>query len=127
MSTSHDPYLNTVKRTLNEERIKKRQKELQDSPLENKGFFSKQIDLADYIYLPESLQNFFITSLFILIPYLFGSFIMFILRVQNIISEPANFTFDSFMLMWIIGYECLAFIVLVLIIKSSFTYTGKQN
>ncbi|HHD82369.1 MAG TPA: hypothetical protein ENK94_04170 [Campylobacterales bacterium] len=129
MPNTHDPYLDTVRRSLNEERIIQRQKKLQTKELDKnkkKSFFAKQINLADYIYLPETLQNLFLLTLFILIPYLFGAFILFILRVQDMIKEVQTFTFDSFMLTWTIGYECLAFILLMLIVKSAFTFKQKQ-
>ena len=127
MPKLHDPYLTTAKRTLNDEKIKKRLKKLQNTPVKSKGFFSKNITLSDYIYIPENLQNFFIISLFILIPYLFGSFIMFILMTRDLVKETMSFSLDSFMLSWTIGYECIAFILLIVIIKSAFTFTKKEN
>ena len=122
MINTHDPYLNTVKRSLNEERIKSRKKNIEKNEVTKKSFFSKNIIISDYIYLPESLQKTFLLSMFILIPYLFGTVIILILIGNGLFKEGITFSFDFFMLSWTIGYETIAFILLILIIKSAFTF-----
>ena len=125
MPITHDPYLNTVKRTLNEEKIKSRQKKLKNRQEAPKSFFSKNNILSDYIYLPEELQKFFLLSMFILVPYLFGTVIILILIINHLFKENILFSFDFFMLSWTVGYETIAFILLLLIMKSAFTFRKK--
>ena len=122
MINTHDPYLNTVKRSLNEERIKSRKKNIEKNEVTKKSFLSKNIVISDYIYVPESLQKTFLLSMFILIPYLFGTVIIIILIGNGLFKEGITFSFDFFMLSWTIGYETIAFILLILIIKSAFTF-----
>ena len=122
MINTHDPYLNTVKRSLNEERIKSRKKNIEKNEVTKKSFLSKNIVISDYIYVPESLQKTFLLSMFILIPYLFGTVIIVILIGNGLFKEGITFSFDFFMLSWTIGYETIAFILLIFIIKSAFTF-----
>ena len=94
MPTIHDPYLNTVKRSLNEEKIKTRKNKIKKPELKTNSFFSKNIILSDYIYLPESLQKLFLLTVFVLIPYLFGTVIILILIGNGLFKEGITFSFD---------------------------------
>lgn len=125
MPDIHDPYLNTVKRTLSEEKIRKRKKKIENNKPKPKSFFSKHIILSDYIYLPESLQNLFLISLFILIPYTFGLIIMTLVIDYKSFSEYTEFNFELFMLTWTIGYETIAIILLLIIIKNAILFKTK--
>ena len=122
MINTHDPYLNTVKRSLNEAKIKIRKNKIKKTEVIKKSFFSKSIIISDYIYLPESLQKIFLLSIFILIPYFFGTVIILILIGNGLFKEGITFSFDFFMLSWTIGYETIAFILLMFIIKSAFSF-----
>ena len=122
MTNAHDPYLTTVKRTLNEEEIKKRKQKVENRQVQKKGFLSQSISLNDYIYLPESLQKPFLISIFILLPYIFGILILFTIVGYEVFKNGKIFTFDIFMLRWTVGYESLALILLLLIFKSAFSF-----
>lgn len=122
MVQTHDPYLNTVKRSLSEQKHKIRKEKMKEAQEESKSFLSKNIKISDYIYLPENLQNFFLLSLFILIPYSFGILILLILMGYDAIQEHTTLNFDRFMLTWTVGYESIALILLLLIMKSAFTF-----
>jgi len=122
MTGTHDPYLNTAKRILTEKKDKVRKEKIKNIKEKPKSFLSKNIVISDYIYLPESLQKIFLLSLFILIPYFFGTIIILILIGNGLFKENITFSFDFFMLSWTIGYETIAFILLMLIIKSAFTF-----
>ena len=123
MPTIHDPYLSSVKRTLEEEKIKQRR----DTPQKinkKESFFSKEIIISNYIYLPESLQNSFLITIFIFVPYLLGLIIILFIN-PNIINNYISFDLKSFMFSWTIGYEFIALLILTAIMKSAFTF--KKN
>jgi len=124
MPTTHDPYLDTVRRSLNDEKIKLRKHRVKKT--DKKSFLSQNIILRDYIYLPEGLQNLFLLATFFLIPYGFGLFILFIVKF-NEFSQFIKFNFDMFMLTWTIGYETLAALLLLAIIKSAFSFKREMN
>jgi len=122
MPNVHDPYLDTVRRSLNEEKIKLR-KNKKNKKINN-SFLSQNVILSDYIYLPEELQNLFLLTLFIIIPYSFGLCILLIVTAKEF-NQFMKFNFDMFMLTWTVGYESLAFLLLFAIIKSSFSFKQK--
>jgi len=124
MPNVHDPYLDTVRRSLNEVKIKSR-KNKKNKKI-NKSFLSQNIILSDYIYLPEELQNLFLLTLFVIIPYGFGLCVLFIVTVKEF-NEFMKFNFDMFMLTWTVGYESLAFLILLTIVKSAFSFKKKAN
>lgn len=127
MLGTHDPYLVTAKRTFNEERIQSRRKKLNKKKNEPKGFFSQEIHIEDYIYLPESLQKVFIISLFILLPYMVGLITITILNgYKDGFQEYSKMLFNIFMFTWTVGYEILALMLILLIIKSAFTFKKEQ-
>lgn len=122
MSTAHDPYLNTAKRSLDEKKIKIRKKQIKYIEVNSKSFFSKKITLNEQTSLPESFQKLLVLSIFILLPYLFGLIVMTIIMGFDIFKEYTTYNFDLFMLAWTIGYETIASILLLLIIKSAIFY-----
>ena len=122
MPNVHDPYLDTVRRSLNEEKIRLRKNRVKET--DKKSFLSQNIILSDYIYLPEELQNLFLLAIFILIPYGFGVLILFIIKF-NEFSQFMQLNFDMFMLTWTVGYESLALLLLLAIVKSAFSFKRK--
>ncbi|CAA6813727.1 MAG: Unknown protein [uncultured Sulfurovum sp.] len=122
MPEQHDPYLNTIQRGLNEDKIKTRKKKVENTEPKSKSFFTKNIILSDYIHLPESLQKFFLLTTFILIPYILGVFIMSVVMGYKTLKDFTTFNFDLYMLSWTIGYETMALILLIIIIKSAIVF-----
>ena len=127
MPNIHDPYLDTVRRSLKNDKIKSRKNKIEKIHDNQKGFLSKKIILSDYIYLPEELQNLFLLAIFITIPYIFGIFILLIVIGVEKFKEFIQFNFDIFMLIWTVGYESIAFLLLLAIIKSALTFQPKQD
>jgi hypothetical protein len=128
MIGTHDPYLNTVKRSLSEKKNKIRKNKIEDfkdTKEKPSNFLSQNIVISDYIYLPENLQKFFLLTIFILIPYIIGILIMFIFVGSAKFKELTTLTFDLYILTWTVGYETIAFILLLLIIKSALSFTKK--
>jgi len=121
MTNTHDPYLNTVKRSLNEAKIKSRKNKIKETKATEKNLFSKNIIISDYIYLPENLEKFLLFNIFVFIPYIFGLLIMLIIINKEKFQEFTTFNFDTCMLTWTIGYESIALTFLMLIMKSAFT------
>ena len=129
MTTVHDPYLNTAKRELVEKKNKIRKAKIEEKKKkESKSFLSKSIILSDYIYLPESLQQPFLAIIFTTIPYLFGLVLLYLLVYLNKVeAKLITFNFNSFLLTWTIGYETIAFLLLLLIFKSALTFKPKKD
>jgi len=123
MSNVYDPYRNAVRQTLQEKEIEIRKKEfIEKKNRENaKRFLQKKVYLSDFINLPEGLANSIFFGLFIAIPYLLGIIFIFI-----ILAKASFHTYEtienSFAFSWVIGYEVLASLLLLMILKSSLTF-----
>ncbi|CAA6822821.1 MAG: Unknown protein [uncultured Sulfurovum sp.] len=127
MPNVHDPYLDTARRSLTEKQIIIRKKKSEEIQAEKKGFFSKNIIVNDYIALPEGLETIILFAAFIIIPYMVGVMAVFIIMGYEQLQKYTTFDFDLFMLSWTIGYETIAILLLIGIIKSAFTFKQKSN
>ena len=119
MSDLYDPYRNAVRQTLQDKANEKRKKNFIKKSNKNKAkkFLNKKIYLSDFINLPEGLANSIFLGLFIAIPYLLGILFIFI-----ILAKASFHTYEtienSFAFSWVIGYEFLAGLLLLMILKS---------
>jgi len=124
MKNNHDPYLTTVKRSLDEDRIKKRKEQLKthkEQDTKAKGFFSKSYELRNFINLPGGLQEIVLFGFFILIPYGIGTLSLLISQV-NMNSLQGAGGFQEFLFSWTVGYELCAMFILMTLIYQSVTY-----
>lgn len=122
MPEQHDPYLNTVKRTLDDKQNKERKRkfEKQNKTVKRQNFLEQNIDLNNY--LPESLRNILLTALFIMLPYIIGIIFLFLIIAQANVEIYNKIDANSFLLAWTIGYELIAFCLLLIIIKSAISF-----
>ena len=120
MPDLYDPYRNAVRQTLQDKAHEKRKKNFIKKANKDKAkkFLQKKIYLSDFINLPEGLANSIFLGLFIAIPYLLGILFIFI-----ILAKASFHTYEtienSFAFSWVIGYEFLAGLLLLMILKSS--------
>jgi len=121
---THDPYLNTAKRSLqNKESRKRKQKYVQKINHNNpESFLGQRIMLHNYFNLPEGLQNIVGLILFMFLPYTMGIIFIFFIIAQANIETYKKIDMSSFLLSWTIGYEVMAFLLLSLIIKSALIF-----
>ena len=123
MSNVYDPYRNAVRQTLQDKAIEIRKKKFMEKNNREKAkkFLQKKVYLSDFINLPEGLANSIFLGLFIAIPYLLGIIFIFI-----ILAKASFHTYEtienSFAFSWVIGYEVLASLLLLMILKSSLTF-----
>lgn len=123
MPSIHDPYLNTVKRTLEEERIKKRQQlSIENRSKKSKNNFIQRGFLSQDIYLPKHMDMILLSNLFIFIPYLVGLLIILFFSNQEIVNKYIGLDLYSFVLLWTVGYELIALSALTYIVKSAICF-----
>ena len=120
--TLHDPYLATVKRSFDEQRILERKKRLQSKQKKEvqESYFSKKIHLNQLLDLPEGLQYGILFIFFLLIPYSVGLLFTLITRLDIVSLNSQGF--NEFLFLWTIGYEFSATIFLIFLFQQSFTY-----
>ncbi len=122
MNQTHDPYLATVKRSLEEQRIQKRRKRLlaKEKSVQKESYFSKKIHLDQILDLPDGLQKILFFILFLLIPYSMGLLFTFITRLDMKCLESQKV--NEFLFFWTIGYEFSATMLLIFLIQDAFRY-----
>lgn len=124
MNTQHDPYLTTVRRSLDEQRMRERKKRmtLKKEKIKKESYFSKKINLDQILDLPEGLQQIVFFIFFLLIPYSFGLLFVFVTRLDMVSLQSQKI--NECLFFWTIGYEFLATILLIVLIQQSLTYRG---
>ena len=124
MNTQHDTYLTTVKRSLDEQRMRERKKQmtLKKEKIKKESYFSKKINLDQILDLPEGLQQIVFFIFFLLIPYSFGLLFVFVTRLDMVSIKKKKI--NECLFFWTIGYEFLATILLIVLIQQSLTYRG---
>ncbi len=79
------------------------------------SFAQKEIDVKAYIIAPEGYEAFMFTIYFLTIPYLVGLTFLYLFVAQASFSHFLNFKISSFFVIWMIGYEVTAVILLTAI------------
>lgn len=82
------------------------------------SFAQKEVDIKAYIFAPEGYETFMFIVYFITIPYLAGLSFLYLFIAKGDFSNFLNFKISSFFVIWAIGYEVVAAILLTLIINS---------
>jgi hypothetical protein len=115
----HDPYLNTVKRSLED----KKYKELQvKKRTQVDNFLKKKFEITDYIQLPEGLANMLFFIAFLVVPYIVGISFIFIVIARASLDTFWEININEYSVYWAIGYEVIASFLLFIIIKSAITF-----
>ena len=122
---THDPYLNTAQRSLQDRYYKEqkfRQQEKNSRVKPPKSFLSQNINISNYLNLSENSTNTIIFSAFLLVPYVTGLIFIFLIIAKANIKIFHEINIDEYFVCWSIGYEILASIMIILIIKSAITF-----
>jgi len=86
------------------------------------SFGSQNIDINDYIVSPAGLEGLVLSLYFILIPYITGALFLFVFIAQVRFEKFLQLDLASLFVVWAIGYEALALIILVAIFISYLKY-----
>ena len=131
---THDPYLNTIKREISDKYYKNRKQRIENEHQKGKSFLSQKVHIHNFINLNEGTLNIVIFIAFVVIPYITGiAFIFLLIANANYKTfENINLNPSDYLIYWTIGYELLAMLLILLIIKSAIsfkrtTYFHKNN
>ena len=102
LSMKNDTYMRAASIMLKEQSKKR------SVPVSNKEFLSESIDIRDMRFFPSANLGILLGTIFI--PYTVGFTFMFLLITLGGIGNPLYlFERHSFLMMWAIGYELIAF------------------
>lgn len=95
----------------------------------NKKFSQQEVTFEETpLYFPSGLEKIFLFIYFITLPYLAGVAFLFFYVGNGDIALFSSLNNDaSYMLTWIIGYEMLAVLTLLWILKSAIVYTMNSS
>ena len=109
---------------LNAERNKKA---TQSRKTKAKSFASKKVDFKDYIYVPEEWEGVAYTLYILLIPYIVGSIFLFLTIARGDAENYQMLDTSAFPIVWAIGYEIVAIVMLVWITIMFLQYDGEEE
>ncbi len=84
----------------------------------NRSFGSQNVDVNDYILSPAGWEGLMLSIYFLLIPYTLGALFLFLFIARAIFEKFLLLDLASLFIVWAIGYEVLAFLLLTMIFFS---------
>jgi hypothetical protein len=85
---------------------------------QQQSFAQQEIDVKAYIVAPEGYEAFMFIVYFLTIPYLTGLGFLYLFIAHASFSNFLNFKISSFFVIWAIGYEVVAAVLLTVIAYS---------
>jgi len=94
-----------------------------------KKFSQQDVDLAQTpLFFPEGFEKIFLFIYFITLPYIAGLFFLFFYVAEGSIDLFVSLNDDSsFLLTWTIGYEIIAAIIILSIVKMAIGFANKSR
>jgi hypothetical protein len=94
-----------------------------------KTFGQKDVDLTDTpLFFPQGFEKIFLAIYFAVLPYLAGLLFLFFYVANGKIELFLSLNDDSsFILTWAIGYEIIATLAILYIIKSAISFSLKNH
>ena len=86
------------------------------------SFGSQKVELSDYLLSPKGYESVVYTFYFISIPYVLGALFLFVVIARLSFSNFMLLNFNSFFIVWAIGYEIIASILLIVIFMAFLKY-----
>jgi len=109
---------------LNAERNKKA---AQTRKTKARSFASKKVDFKDYIFVPEGWEGITYSLYILLVPYIVGSLFLFLTIARGNIDSFKMLDTSAFLIIWAIGYEIVAIIMLIWITILFLQYDGEED
>lgn len=92
---------------------------------QNQGFFSQQMSLSNIIFAPEGYEEIVLALYFVTLPYLAGLLFLFLFIAEAKYEHFLSFNVTSFMVIWAIGYEVCAILIMAIIFLAWIRYLTK--
>lgn len=92
----------------------------------NESFGSQKIDINDYILSPEGWESLMFFLYFLAIPYLFGILFLFLFIAHASVTSFLILDLTTFFIVWAIGYEVIATLLLFSIFISYINYLSQS-
>ncbi len=94
---------------------------------ESTSFAQKKVDFSDYLPVIDGYEGIFYTLYFISIPYLIGATFLFFAVAGGKLEHFMLLEFSAFLVVWMIGYEVVAALILIAILISFFKHDDRKQ
>ncbi|MFA7354263.1 MAG: hypothetical protein WCZ70_06535 [Sulfurimonadaceae bacterium] len=91
------------------------------------SFGSQKVDFKDYVFAMEGYEEFFYTLYFLMIPYIVGAVFLFFFVAGGDYENFMLLEISAFFIVWMIGYEIVATLLLITIFISFLRYQKKPK
>ncbi|TKI70292.1 hypothetical protein FCU45_03135 [Sulfurimonas crateris] len=126
MDTKRDPdnhrnnqmYYNQIVREKSHRQVRPQNHELQPKP----SFTSQKVELSDHLFVIEGYEGIFYTLYFFAVPYITGAIFLFFFIAGGNYDNFMLLDMNAFLIVWLIGYEIAATLILIAIFISFFRY-----
>lgn len=110
---------------LKENRVKNStNKKEKNAPL---SFSSQKVDFKDYVFAPDGYEGIFYTLYFLMIPYIVGTVFLFFFVAGADYDNFMLLEISAFFIVWMMGYEIVATLLLISIFFSFLRYEKKPK
>jgi hypothetical protein len=89
------------------------------------SFGSQKVEVSDYIISPKGLESLAMVFYFLLLPYLAGVLFLYIVIAHATFEKFLTFDLASLFVVWMIGYEVIAVLLLIIILYSYLNYVKR--
>ena len=107
-------------RTKSAKREKKRKKQ-------KVSFGAQKVDFRDYIYVPQEWEGVAYAIYFVLVPYISGAIFLFLVIARGSFHNFKLLDINAFPIVWLIGYEIVAVVLLVWILIMYLKYDDEDD
>ena len=91
------------------------------------SFGSQEVDVKDFIISPEGWEGIMFSFYFLSIPYITGVIFLFLFIARADLENFLIFDLTAFFVVWAIGYEIVASLILIVIFVSYIKYMTKDK
>jgi len=92
-----------------------------------RSFGSQKVDFKDYLIAPDGYESVVYPLYFIFVPYITGAILLFFFVAGASFENFKLIEFNSFMVVWLIGYEVVATLMLVGILIAFLKYDDETT
>lgn len=110
---------------LKENRVRENRNKKEKSAPES--FASQNVDLKDYVFAPDGYEGIFYTLYFLMIPYIVGAVFLFFFVAGADYDNFMLLEISAFFIVWMMGYEIVATLLLISIFFSFLRYEKKPK
>jgi hypothetical protein len=93
----------------------------------NDSFWSQNVKISDYIFMPEGMEAYALMFYFLTIPYGLGLIVVYLFIAQGNIGNFLVLDFFTIVPVWSIGYETLAGLIMLKVIYSAFEFNAQKR